>query len=69
VAQRNDNRRPDGGEIRQKGKGKARGRGWHQRRELVELPEVGSGADPTTGKPTPLHEHERRRRKGRGAAL
>jgi hypothetical protein len=57
-------RRPDGREIVQKAKAKRRPKHWHQGHELVELPEVGSGADPTSGEPTPCREADRRHRRG-----
>jgi hypothetical protein len=49
-------RRRDGREVAQKGKSRKRGRDWHTRVEWVELPEVGSGADPASGSPTPLRQ-------------
>lgn len=47
---------------RQKGKGSKRRKRWHRGRgearlfdrALTELPDVASGADPTTGEPIPL---------------
>lgn len=64
---RNDRR----GEPRQKGKASKRPKHWHrgkseaERWAAVNLPDVGSGADPTTGVPIPHRsidrKHSRRR--------
>lgn len=49
---------------RQKGKGNKRKKSWHRGRgesrrfakTMRQLPDVGSGADPTTGAPIPLRK-------------
>lgn len=56
---RHTDRRPDGRERQQKGKGGKRRHGWHKRAQVVELPDVGSGADPTSGEPRAIHRRDR----------
>lgn len=59
----------------QKGKGHKRRKQWHrgrgeaQRWQLLRLPDVGSGADPTSGGPEPVHRSRRSGNSHRGDAL
>ena len=59
----------------QHSKGKKRPRDWHARLSeerawaAILLPEVDSGADPTTGEPVPVHKHRRTGNMRRGDAV
>lgn len=60
------------GQRRQKPKGRKRPREWHRgqgeadRWDATPLPDVASGADPTTGEPMPVHLHPRTGKQQRG---